>query len=344
MKIFTLKLNGDFNAGPKAPSDIVDICVNKFGMKSVILPQAESAFDKIKYRFKIYSVFLSNFFKGEILVLQFPMYENSKILNSLFLFFLGFVRKNKTIAIIHDIDGLRYNDEKMLKQDVKRLNKIGHIVVHNEKMKKRLEEAGVTSKLYDLELFDYLCDESNRVIEKNFDKNEIKVAYAGNLIEKKSPFLYQLNADELKYKFNLYGVGIEKDLNSKMIYMGKRKPNELPNDIEGDLGLVWDGNLDESDADNGFKNYTRYNNPHKLSCYIAAGIPVIVWKQSAVADFVIKNNIGYAVSKLYEINELDFIDYEEKQKNVQKLKVDVRNGEFTQKVINRIIDENNLKD
>ena len=344
MKIFTLKLKGNFHAGPKAPSDIVDICVNKLGMKSVILPQAEGALNKIKYRFKIYGMFLSSFFKGEILILQFPMYENSKILNGLFLFFLGFVRKNRTIVVIHDIDGLRYNDETILKQDVKRLNKIGYIVVHNEKMKKRLEDAGVTSKLYCLELFDYLCDKSNKNEKKLFNSQEIKIAYAGNLIEKKSPFLYQLDIAKLKYKFNLYGVGIEKNLNDKMVYKGKKEPNKLPNEIEGDLGLVWDGNFDESDEGTGFKNYTKYNNPHKLSCYLASGLPVIVWRKSAISEFVTKNNIGYVISNLYEINNLDFSDYEKKLMNVQRIKLQVRDGEYTQNVIKRIIKENNLKD
>ena len=267
------------------------------------------------------------------------MYENSKILNKLFLFFLGFARKRKTIVFIHDIDGLRYSDEKNLKQDVKRLNKIGNVVVHNLKMKEKLQNAGVTTNMYCLELFDYLCNKQTEEKERMLENNEITVAYAGNLIKEKSPFLYQLDPEKLNFRFNLYGVGIEKNLNDKMIYKGKKDPNELPNNIEGNLGLVWDGNFDESDADIGFKNYTKYNNPHKLSCYIAAGIPVIVWRNAAVAEFVKKNNIGYVVSNLYEINDLDFSDYEEKIKNVQNMKIQVRNGFYTQRVLEKILDD-----
>ena len=54
---------------------------------------------------------------------------------------------------------------------------------------------------------------------------------------------------------------------------------------EGNLGLIWDGASDSSDEDIGMKNYTRYNNPHKLSCYMAAGLPVIVWEKSAISKF-----------------------------------------------------------
>ena len=118
----------------------------------------------------------------------------------------------------------------------------------------------------------------------------------------------------MKYRINLYGVGIDKDINNKIKYLNKYSPDELPNKIVGDLGLIWDGNYDESDENEGFKNYTKYNNPHKLSCYIAAGLPVIVWEQSAVADFVNKYNIGYTIKNLYDINKINLTDYTTKKK------------------------------
>ena len=100
---------------------------------------------------------------------------------------------------------------------------------------------------------------------------------------------------------------------------------------------MWDGNVDESDEHLTYKNYTKYNNPHKLSCYLAAGIPVIVWKKSAVANFVLKNNIGYVISSLYDINELDFSDYELKKKNIEKISKNLKNGYYTKKVIKQML-------
>ena len=111
----------------------------------------------------------------------------------------------------------------------------------------------------------------------------------------------------------------------------------MPNKIDGNLGLVWDGNFDESDEEKNYKNYTRFNNPHKLSCYIASGMPVIVWKKSAIADFVRENNIGYEISNLYDINKLDFSDYDVKKKNVEKLEQRVRKGYFTQSALSKIL-------
>ena len=103
--------------------------------------------------------------------------------------------------------------------------------------------------------------------------------------------------------------------------------------------MVWDGNYDESDQNEGFKNYTKYNNPHKLSCYIAAGLPVIVWRKSAAAQFVNKYNIGYTISNLYDINNLDFSDYEEKLKNVSVIQKKVCNGKFTKDAINKVLEK-----
>ena len=81
-----------------------------------------------------------------------------------------------------------------------------------------------------------------------------------------------------------------------VIYKGVASPDELPAQLEGSFGLVWDGNsLEEGD------HYLRYNNPHKLSLYLTAGLPVIVWEQSASAAFVNLHDIGFTVKSLREI-------------------------------------------
>ncbi|NRO11242.1 Beta-1,6-galactofuranosyltransferase WbbI [Lactobacillus helveticus] len=45
-------------------------------------------------------------------------------------------------------------------------------------------------------------------------------------------------------------------------------------------------------------NYLRYNDPHKLSLYLASGIPVIIWKKAAEAKFVEENKVGITVDSL----------------------------------------------
>ena len=48
-------------------------------------------------------------------------------------------------------------------------------------------------------------------------------------------------------------------------------------------------------------NYLKYNNPHKISLYIAAEIPIIIWKQAALAEYVTAKGIGIAIDNLAEL-------------------------------------------
>lgn len=49
--------------------------------------------------------------------------------------------------------------------------------------------------------------------------------------------------------------------------------------------------------------YLRINNPHKLSLYLAVGLPVIIWDEAAEAEFVLRENVGFTIKSLYELSE-----------------------------------------
>ena len=71
---------------------------------------------------------------------------------------------------------------------------------------------------------------------------------------------------------------------------------------EGGWGLVWDGtSIDTCEGDLG--QYLRLIASHKLSLHLVMGIPVIVWKESAEADFVVREGLGIAVASLKELPE-----------------------------------------
>lgn len=197
-------------------------------------------------------------------------------------------------------------------------------------MKKFLINKGINKDyIYVLELFDYLCNDNIKAIKSNNKKKNI--CYTGNLSIKKCPFIHQIDDNKINFNFKLYGIGIEEDISKNVTYHGSFNPEDI-NYIEGDLGLVWDGNIDSLDSNDFNKSYTKYNNPHKLSCYIARGLPVIVWEEAAIANFVKKYNIGYTIKDFYDINNLNFKDIEQKRKNVLKLSNKVRNGYFTKRV------------
>ena len=343
INVITLKTTANFNAEQKAPSDIVNFLKDKFDARATFIKgtnNTRNIFIKLLKRFKFTYEFIKARLKGEIVILQFPMFETTTLLNKLFLFNMNFLNKKKTIILIHDLDGIRNQNEQAYKQDLDRINKVNYVIVHNEIMKKKLEDDGVKAKIYVLELFDYLCDYSNKNLEnKNINFNNPEVIYAGNLAKEKSPFIHQLDKKKMKFTLNLYGVGIGKNINNKIIYIDKYHSNELPNKIKGNLGLIWDGNLDDSDKDIGMKNYTKYNNPHKLSCYMAAGIPVIAWEEAAISNFIKKHKVGYVIKNIYDINNINYNNYEEILENAKKIQVNVRNGYYTTRVIKEILND-----
>lgn len=322
------------NAGPKAKTDIEKILNDDYNFEIVNINIKSNNFFN-----KIYSLIMSTYFSikyrnYDIVIIQTPLYLRK------FEAIIFKKIKNK-ILFIHDIEGIRYQDSKVLAYELNYYKNSKFIISHNEVMTNFLIKKGVKKdKIYTLKVFDYL---SNNFKENNkkINLNNIKVIYAGNLKKEKCPFIYELNEKKLKYSFNLYGLGIDKELlkkNKKINYRGSFDPENIEF-IYGDIGLVWDGHIDESDEDESFKNYTRYNNPHKLSCYIARGLPVIVWRKSAISEFVIKNNIGYTISNLYDINNLDFSDIEEKRKNAMVLSRKLRSGYYTKKIIDEIVEK-----
>lgn len=321
MKIFSVYDATQLNAGPKAKVDVEKILVKNYNAKDKVLLQKKKTY---KIKGLLYYIFYGG---KDLAVFNFPYSKREYIYDKF---------KNK-IAFIHDIEGLRTNNEEELKHELRILNKFNYLVVHNDTMKNFLKEHGIDeNKMFVLEIFDYLCFMEKA--ERNFDKNNITVVYTGNF--NKSPFLNQLESNKMNFKMNLYGVGnFENQENDKLILCGAYKPNELPNHIKGDLGLVWDGLNDSSDEDVLFKNYTKYNNPHKFSCYLAARLPVIVWEKAAIAKTVKKYNIGYTISNIYDINNLDFSDYMEKLENVKDLQEKVRSGYFTKRVMDEILNK-----
>ena len=323
---------GLYNAGPKAKMDIEKIVSKtlEFDVVSLdITNNISNAFIRRIYLFVKRFILANKVHKNVDLASVQSPYSNRKIILNKF---------KKKILIIHDIDGLRQQIPKKLKKEINFYKSCDYVIVHNQRMKDFLVERGViASKIYILELFDYLCVDRNENYKDKESENfkEPTIVYSGNL--DKANFINQLDSKEMKFKINLYGTKTKEINNNKMLYKGVFNAEELPNKLEGNLGLVWDGNYDESDEYDTFKFYTKYNNPHKLSCYIAAGFPVIVWKKSAIADFVRKYNIGYEISDLYEINDLDFSDYEKKIDNLKNLTEKVRNGYFTKRVINEVL-------
>ena len=72
-----------------------------------------------------------------------------------------------------------------------------------------------------------------------------------------------------------------------------------------------------------------------MSLYISCGLPIITWKEAAIAEFIEKNGIGFAVNSLAEIDDvlgnMTRKEYEKYRNNVLEITRDVRKGEYVKK-------------
>lgn len=326
------------NATSKAREDIVNISktINFCILKKEITPQKNnSKFGRLLFDMRSLmewrKFFITNkFCYGDIVCIQYPM------INYPFGFscVLKLMRKKriKTIAIIHDLNCVRYPQFHLFrKKEIITLNSFDCLINHNNKMNIKLTEFGINRpKIVDLQIFDYLSS----CADKRSNKCNVDVAIAGNLSKLKSGYLYSLPKD---VSFSLYGLNYEGN-EENVLYYGAFSPDALPSIICGKFGLVWDG-PSAFTCEGNYGEYLKINNPHKLSLYMAAGIPVIVWKKAAIAEFVKEQNIGILIDSLFELkNILDRVtdkEYEIMKKNAENIKVKVSEGYYIKMALNK---------
>ena len=272
--------------------------------------------------------------KNDIIVLQFPLLWKS-LKKQIRMRFLK--KKNfKAYLLIHDIESLRNKKIKTFSdfkhsiiyylQNKTVLERVNGIIAHNDKMKSELVKMGINKeKIISLEIFDYLIP--NFIEDKNYDKD--KILLAGNFDIRKTKYARILPE---KPDFEIYGINFENNnLPNNVHYKGSFSPEELPNHLQGGFGLVWDG--DSARTCSGmYGEYLKINNPHKAYLYLASGFPIIVWKQSALADFVRNNNCGILVNSLFEILEslesMSEDEYQELVKNSKRIGEKIRQGYY----------------
>ncbi|WP_158408075.1 hypothetical protein, partial [Fusobacterium nucleatum] len=255
----------------------------------------------------------------------------------------------KIIVLIHDMESIRLISEKNLSflqklrikiEEFKFLRASSYLITPNKYMRKFLENKNITVQMRDLEIFDYLISQEveKKLLEKRtFKKNSIVIA--GNLSKEKSAYIYSLPAN---LDFELYGVNYieNKDNQTKNInYNGSYMADELPVILNGKFGLIWDGPSIET-CEGGYGKYLKYNNPHKASLYLVSLIPIIIWQEAALANFIVENKLGFTISSLSDINkklrELSNEEYELMKQNTILFSQRLREGFYLKKIIRNI--------
>jgi hypothetical protein len=353
MKYFTKEIWNEEGyqrtAGIKARDD-VDAILEQNGFEgiSICAPDADrehqNIFEKAGYHIKLSKVWddcLSSVGKDDVLVIQFPIVNHSVLLSSC----VNKVRKRgaKIILLIHDLEILRaaIRGSTSAKEKIRLrleeetlLKNCDGIIVHNRSMKKKLASMGIPSaKMEVLGIFDYLIPEAGYASTSA----DGPVVIAGALRPHKAGYAYNLPAG---IRFNLYGVGYEAEPADNVRYLGSFEPDKLPEVMEGSFGLVWDGET-TSTCSGTYGEYLRINDPHKASLYLASGMPVIIWKEAALADYIVKNGCGITVDSIEEIPErlkaMSAREYDTICANTRRISERLRGGKYTERALRKVL-------
>lgn len=337
-------------ASVKARYD-VEAIFEGHGFKAVDIDSKEqerkdgNIFSRLRWHLLIFfkwNKVLSYLKTGDMLYIQFPIREHS-------LFQALCIRKLtrrgiKVVLLIHDLEMLRLGKTqnvslpkrlRLALEERKCLEYSSTVIAHNHQMKRYLNELGIDGKkIISLQIFDYLSD---KPMEAKDDYRKMEVIIAGNLNPDKAAYIYSLPDEG---RFNLYGIGFDdKCPKESFNYFGSYEPEELLDELTGGFGLVWDGTSVET-CSGTYGDYLRINNPHKTSLYLAAGFPVIIWREAALADFVKEHGCGILVDSLSGLhNVLSGISAEEYQKMVDaalKIGTRLREGCYLSAVIDGI--------
>lgn len=309
------------------------------------LRQNASLIDKVIYQFSTYSIWkrgISKLDSEDCLLVNYPPVYGC--------FSFGHaIKKSKcqTALFLHDLEALRGGDSfasRILESIIEHEEKLAlvncdFVISHNSEMTKAISRVyGIsTEKIIDLQIFDYLISSDKVPNKASLDR---PVIVAGNLSPSKAGYLSCLPKD---VDFNLYGSNYpleQQSVSPNLHYLGSYDVDELPFVLDGSFGLVWDG-PDSNCCSGSFGNYLRINNPHKTSLYLASGFPVIVWKEAAIARFVLDEGVGIAVSSLDELNSvlsgLTDDEYSDLLRNVERVSARLRRGYYTEKALSNCI-------
>lgn len=287
-----------YNAGSKAREDVTYF-LKKKGVSSFSIDGGSSRFLLVRELHRLSCLFLlwKTIDSTEKVIIQYPL--NINIIDNFFLRMFLKERRVKYFFIIHDLISVQgFNPDKKIQEEIKEFNGASGVITHNDSMSNFLLENGLKVKHTSINFFDYHVKEDEGCEDVLRDFNHL--AFAGNLA--KSKFLLKIPRIQ-NMTWDIFGKGLPpSELPNFVNYHGAVDPDVLPSVLPKGWGLVWDG--DEADTISGQGGvYLQLNSPHKASLYLASGLPLVVWQESALANFVLTNHLGITINSL---NEIDF--------------------------------------
>lgn len=324
--------SSQYDAGSKAPADVVRTLREiGAGVKLIVVPTCKLGF-------------ISNFI-GVVnsFLVALSLHKNDEVYIQRYGYYVGLFAKIakcrgvKLNYIVHDLTFLRFGkqgSEGGLEKSL--LHRCDVIYAHTESMAETLRKEGFSCPLKVMHLFDYYSDDPMIPMGKMLPFKSI-VAFAGNL--KKSEFLQKMVdmniPDSIQY--NLYGLPCEIDFarNPQIKYKSAFAPSRTGT-IEAGWGLLWDGDSVD-DCTGVLGNYLRINSSHKLSLYLVCGMPVILWRQSSLAEWLSSKGVCILIDRLQDIStalsKITDDEYMKMVTNARELGFKLRNGELLKTLI-----------
>lgn len=341
IKYISRNYRGTTYAGTKAKSDIEKI-MEGMGYKNIGSVQTRYT-NKIASFFSTLASIMRSVRKineGDIIVLQYPLKKYFS-----FICKTAHLRKAKVIVLIHDLGSFR-RKKLSVKQEIKRLQNADYIIAHSPQMKQWLENHSINRPAGILGLFDFLDNSEPKHI--CLESKPVDVIYVGGLSPKGNRFLYTMTDNAKNWRALLYGNGFDaslhKETNKELIHKGYIDSSDLIKSPQGNFGLVFYGDTPHT-VGGEIGDYVKLIAPHKTSLYLRCGMPVIVWKQSAIAPIIEANNAGITVESLDEIDaiigKMTIDDYNTMALNAYNLGVKLAAGEFTRKALSEAVDRLN---
>lgn len=330
----------------KAPKDVWALCEQR-GWKGIELkigkgkkwgnfpfPRAFFRIQCVINWIRIFTILRTN----DVLMWQHPLHTNAKMIY-FFLNILQKIKQIKLLVVIHDLEEIRKLNPVTVPES-RFLNLFDGIICHNESMKKYLVEEGIAErKIRCLTVFPFLCE-----FDESKKKRSDAIIILGNLSRTRCGYLYDFINQPLSFRVNLYGCNFENEniQNPNIHFWGNYPDEKLCNIVDGKFGIVWNGDSIQTCAGNAGR-YLLVNNPHKVSAFLSAGIPVIIWKEAAMAEFVEKHKVGILVDSLFDVETIRATistdQYIRMEKNAEELGKEIRAGRHFLNALDSIMTE-----
>lgn len=232
----------------------------------------------------------------------------------------------KIVTFIHDVPPLMFpSNYYLMPEYIEKYNLSDVVIVPSEKMKERLVAEGLrVEKILIQGMWDHV---HNYPLPQ--PEYKPKLYFAGEL--NRFPHIASWSHSVPLEAFSNPTADIT---GSNVTCMGwKSDPELLFALAKGGFGLVWGTSENPADED----EYYKLNISHKVSTYLAAGIPVVVPSYLSNADFIREKGLGYVVDSLEEANrvveETTPEAYQQMLEKVQKVAFALKEGYFAKKLL-----------